>query len=165
MLKLVTALWSAALILAPAMAGALSLTATSKSMPTLSSFSIVFSDANGDGMFTFPEMQVFSGMDFEALSDEWTPFPILISVPAIAGVTDGSGSDWVFADAPHVGAHQGVYDVSNWDYQISYPGLPDPKQKFPVAFATAPLPGSLPFALAGIAALVALRRCRATGSA
>lgn len=127
-------------------ASAATLTATGNEGPQ-ENFIITFTDTNRNRLFDISELESFSG--------PWTTvYPILLGVPAIAGISvagelagviESAPGSWIFTN-PSV---QFASTPNFWTYEIK--GL-----------AAIPVPATLPLLLAGLGGLALLRR-RARG--
>src|SRR5258707_10970112 len=98
----------------------ITLTATTQSPIAVSSFTITYDDVDGDNLLSLPEVSQFSGVIF-FLNQSYST---ILTVPAIAGVADGTGSTWLFT-IPGTGNIISI-PSSDWTYRQTTSAVPGP---------------------------------------
>jgi hypothetical protein len=137
-------------------AEAATLTATSVNPSLVSSFTVNFTDADGNGILEYHEIDGFSGIEQFISFGAPEKLDFLIGIPTIVGVSLAGGNDacdgsclstaWYFASAPDGTNALGI-DFAEFDYNLS------------LDLSPIPLPASALLLGAGLGGL-ALIRCR-----
>jgi hypothetical protein len=144
-------------VAAASAAEAATLTATSVNPSLLSNFTVNFTDADGDGILEYREIDGFSGIEQFVNGQAPEKLDFLIGIPTIDGVSLAGGNDacavvclnssWYFASAPDGTNALGI-DFAEYDYNLSLGPSP------------IPLPASALLLGAGLGGLALFRRRR-----
>ncbi|MEM6310167.1 MAG: VPLPA-CTERM sorting domain-containing protein [Pseudomonadota bacterium] len=132
---------------APAAASTLTFTATSQFPNQSSDFSIVFDDADKDGLLSFDEVVSFSGFTSLQSGNSYSELLRVSPVPALT-------------DEPQTFT-SGGFAINSWLFGEGSDRTTAQPSSFTYAIATVPVPASALLLLAGLAGLAVAQRKRA----